>query len=393
MKINSIIDRYVFAEMITPFGISLIFLTFIFLMSQILDITDLVVNHQVGLLPVCALMLFSMPEFLGFTIPMSVMLAVLLTFLRMSADHEIIALKAGGISIYRLLPPVLMFALLGCILTAVMTVSGTAWGKLAFKHKVLEVAADNIDIGLKERTFNDSFQGVMLYVSKIDIRDRSLIDVFIHDERSARRAATVVAPRGRLFMEDDRNSFTLRLYQGRINQVDLENKTVNAVDFDTYDIHLQLEPTDLAAKDDDRDPDEMTMAELRSLHRELPAGHKTKRAIGIEIHKRLSIPFACFTLGLLAAALGLQSTSAGRSAGPGLGIAFFVLYYLLLTTGSSLSKTGYCPPVMGMWLPNVVFGALGIFLLIRTSKECCLQLNGRLDPLRRVYRFLAHLRG
>jgi lipopolysaccharide export system permease protein len=190
-------------------------------------------------------------------------------------------------------------------------------------------------------------------------------------------------------MADDRKAFTLRLYQGSINQVELEKKTVNAVDFDTYDIHLKLEQTGLAAEKDDKEPDEMTMKELGSLYRSLPPGQKARRFIGIEIHQRLSIPFACFALGLLATALGLQSTSARRSVGPGLGIAFFVLYYLLLTTGSSLAKTGYCPPVAGMWMPNVVFGALGIFLLVRTSRERYVDLKGWFYSLRAIWRFSA----
>ncbi len=392
MKINSIINRYILAEMITPFAVSLVFLTFVFLMSQILEITDLVVNHRVNLMSVVVLMLFSMPEFLGFTIPMSVMLAVLLTFLRMSGDNEIIALKAGGVSIYRLLLPVLIFALLGGVMTAVMTVYGTPWGKLAFKYKVIDVATDNIDIGLKERTFNDSFKGVMLYVNKIDMKDRSLIDVFINDARTAGKAVTVVAPRGKLFVEADEKAFTLRLYQGGINQVDLKDKTVNSVDFNTYDIHLELEQADLAAEDDDKDLDEMTLGELRILQQKLPAEHNARISIGIEIHKRFSIPFACLTLSVLAAALGLQPTSAKRAAGPGLGIVFFLLYYLLLTTGSSLSKTGHCPPAVGMWLPNLVFGTLGIFLFVRTSKERHIHLDYLMNPIRPIRRFLARFR-
>lgn len=392
MKINTIINRYIFAEMLTPFVISLVFLTFIFLMSQILEITNLVVNHRVDLISVLLLMMYSMPEFLGFTIPMSVMLAVLLTFLRMSADNEIIALKAGGFSIYRLLPPVLVFALSGCLLTAVMTVSGTSRGKLAFKHKVIEVASANIDIGLKERTFNDSFQGVMLYVNEIDMKDKALIDVFINDERTARKAGTVVAPRGKLFRDKEKKGFILRLYQGTINQVDLQDKTVNAVDFDTYDIHLSLEQSDLVAKDDDKDFDEMNLQELRNLQEKWPPGHKARTAIGIEIHKRLSIPFACFTLSVLAAAIGLQPTSAKRSTGPGMGIVFFLLYYLLLTLGSSLSKMGYCPPALGMWLPNIVFGTLGVFLLVRTARERHINLDTFLFPMQTLRRWRARFR-
>lgn len=382
MKINSIINRYIFAEMIPPFGISLVFLSFVFLMSQILEITNLVVNYRVSIISVLLLLVYSMPEFLGFTIPMSVMLAVLLTFLRMSSDNEIIALKAGGISISRLLPPVLVFALIGCLLTGLMTICGSSWGKLAFKRKAVEIAISNVDIGLKERTFNDSFQGVMLYVNKIDMKDKSLKDVFINDERSAKSVSTVVAPLGKLFSEAGKAAFTLRLYNGSINQVDLEHKSVNSIHFDTYDVHLDVEQDITASKDEDKDIDEMSMEELHHLLEKTPPQHKANVSARIDLHRRVSIPFACFTLGMLAVALGLQSTSAKRSSGPGLGIVFFLFYYLLLTAGTSFSKMGYCPPFIGMWLPNMVFGTIGIYLFIRTSKERYIKLDVFIHPIR-----------
>ena len=112
MKINTIINRYLLKEMMPPFVINLAFFTFIFLMTKILEITNLIVNYRVSLLNVLLMLIYSMPFFLEFIIPMSVMMAVLLTFLRMSGDNEIIALKSGGMSMYGLLPPVLLFCLL-----------------------------------------------------------------------------------------------------------------------------------------------------------------------------------------------------------------------------------------------------------------------------------------
>ncbi|MBW2100465.1 MAG: LptF/LptG family permease, partial [Deltaproteobacteria bacterium] len=164
MKINTILSRYVFKELIPPFFISLLFFTFIFLMAKILDITNLVVNYNISIFTVFLMIIYTVPNFLVFVIPMSVMMTVLLTFLRMSSDNEIVALKAGGVSIYRLLVPVFAFCLIGSLLTAVMAVYGLPWGRLAVKELAFEIASSNLNIGLKERTFNDGFKGVMLYV-------------------------------------------------------------------------------------------------------------------------------------------------------------------------------------------------------------------------------------
>ena len=95
--------------MIPPFVINLLFFNFIFLLTKILDITNMIVNYRISLFDVLLLLIYSMPHFLEFVIPMSVMMTILLTFFRMSSDNEIVALKAGGMSIYKLLPPVLLF--------------------------------------------------------------------------------------------------------------------------------------------------------------------------------------------------------------------------------------------------------------------------------------------
>jgi len=168
MKINSIINRYLLKEMMLPFVINLVFFTFIFLMTKILDITNLIVNYKISLFSVLLILLYSVPRFLSFVIPMSVMMAVLLTFIRLSNDKELVALKAGGISIYGLMPSVLVFCVIGFVLSCFITVYGMPWGTVSMKELTYQVAASHVDAGLKERTFNDSFKDVMLYINKID---------------------------------------------------------------------------------------------------------------------------------------------------------------------------------------------------------------------------------
>lgn len=365
----SIINRYIFKEMIPPFVINLVFLTFVFLMSNLLEITNLIVNYSVSLFAVFLMFVYSMPFFLQFVIPMSVMMAVLLTFMRLSSDNEIVALKAGGISIYGLLPTVFLFCFIGYVLTGLMAIYGLPWGKLSFKELAFEVAASNLDIGLKERTFNDSFKDVMLYVNKIDVKNRTLIDVFIEDQRTKNIVGTVVAPRGRLLSEPDKLASHLRLYNGTINQVDLENRSVHSINFDTYDIRLDLKSAFSAAKGGPKDKEEMSLAELRQYLKDATRKDARYYSTLIELHERFSIPFACFALGLLAVPLGLQSMSARRSFGLGLGLIFFLLYYLLLTIGWSFGEAGIYSPVIGMWVPNIVMGGIGLYLFVRTANE------------------------
>jgi len=371
MKINSIVNKYLFKEMIPPFVISIIFFTFLFLMAKILLITNLVVNYNISLPKVVLLLVYFVPYFLVFVVPMSVMMAVILTFLRLSSDNEIIALKTGGVSIYGLLPPVLIFCLIGYIITFVLAVYGMPWGKTSIKRLTVDVATSNLELGLKERIFNDSFKDVMLYVNEINSKKGELIDVFVEDKRTENIISTIVAPKGVLISEKDKLVFRLRMFDGRINQVSIKNKSVNSISFETYDINLDLKSalTDPKKKWAQKDEKEMTLSELR--YYLINAKDKNSRYYDalIELHKKFSIPFACFVLGILALPLGAQLKTSRRSYGLVVALAFFLFYFLLLSVGYFFVNTAYYPPFIGMWVPNIVIGSVGFYLLVRTAKD------------------------
>ncbi|MCF8066990.1 MAG: LPS export ABC transporter permease LptF [Desulfobacterales bacterium] len=369
MRTNSIINRYIFREMIPPFVLNVIFFTFIFLLSKILEITNMIVNYKVGFFVIFQMILFFMPYFLVFVIPMSVMMSVLLTFLRLSNDNEIMALKAGGASLYNLLPPVLMFCFIGTVLTAVMSVYGLPWSKTSLRTVAVKAAASNVDIGIKARTFNDSFKGVMIYVNEIDIKSKVLKDIFIEDHREKSRAITVIAPKGRMFSDKETGLFHLRLEHGSINQVDPESRTVNAIDFETYDLNLDLQKRLNQASHEPIDESEMSLPQLRQMIQKSKIKDDRYYSALLEWHKKFSIPFACFALGILALPLGTKSKTRRQSFGIMIGIALFLLYYLLLSTGLVFGEAGVYPPIIGMWVPNIVMGTIGIYMLIRAAKD------------------------
>ena len=140
MKLNTTINGYVLREMTPPFIINIFFFIFVFLMTSILEITNYIVNYKVSMTAFLLFLLYSMPFSLQFIIPMSIMISILLTFLRMSSDNEVIALKASGISIYKMVPPVLMFCLMGCLLTGWMAIYGVPWGWSSMRSLKQEVA-------------------------------------------------------------------------------------------------------------------------------------------------------------------------------------------------------------------------------------------------------------
>ena len=375
MKLNSITNRYIFKEMVVPFSINIFVFAFLFLMTEMIEIANWIVNYNLSIWAVLTIIFYTLPSFLIFIIPMSVMLAILLTFLRLSSDNEIVAIKSCGMSIYGLLPPVLLFALLGFLLTIFMTLYGAPRSKTSLEEMSVKVAASNLDIGLKERAFNDTFKGVMLYVNKIDIKNRQLIDVFIEDKRQPDIVSTVVAPAGRLISEPEKFIYHLILSNGTIHQTNPKERSANSIQFSTYMLSLNLRGQFASAAKRKKKRDEMSVAELRQ-HIENLAGKDEEDYFKakITLHRRYSIPVACLALGLIAFPLGIQSKTTKRSFGLILCLFFFFIYYLLLTAGYSLGKSGVYPPAIGMWLPNFVMACIGLFFLRQAGKEKSLKL-------------------
>lgn len=369
MNPMKIIHTYIFKELIPPFAISLFFLTFVFLMTRIPEITNMVVNYNADLSSILMMVGFTLPRFLEFTIPMSVMISVLLTFMRMSGENEIIALKGAGVSLYKLLPPVLVFCVIAAFLTLGVTIFGVSWGKLSLKKKTIEIARTSIDAALQERQFNLELTDIMIYVSHVNMKTRELTDVFIEDRRTRGITSISVAPLGKLIRQDNEMIYTIRLSNGMINQVNTKDNSVSFIQFENYDINIDLAGMHKVSNAIKKDLDEQSLADLVQFIR---AGNQDKANYSealMVFHEKFSIPFACLTLGILAFPLGIQSMSLGRSSGFGLGIFFFLLYYFLLAAGWSAGETGDYPPFIGMWLPNVIMGGVGIYLLIQNAKE------------------------
>ncbi len=365
----SILSRYIFKELLTPFGVSLTFLTFIFLMTRIPEITNMVVNYNTGVTSLVMLLIYTVPRFMEFTIPMSAMIAVLLTAMRMSNDNEIIALKGSGISLFQLLYPVIAFSIIATALSLSITIWAVPWGKFAFAIKGVELAKSTLNLALKERQFNNTFENVMIYVTSIDIQTSEFSDIFIEDSRNPDSVNITVASKGLLISDDAGYSYTFRLFGGAINQVDIKNRSVNAVSFDTYDINFDTNFGQKEMEKQGKDYDEMYLYELLDFIKSGKGEPKEVRSAKIELHEKFAIPFSCISLALLALSLGISSgPSSRRTSGFGLALSFSLFYYLLLAAVRSAGEIrGYSP--VGIWIPNIVVGGVAIYMFSRTLHE------------------------
>ncbi len=381
MRINATINRYMVREFLAPFGLNLLFFTFLFLITKILEITNLVVNYQVSLISFLMLLAYSMPFFLVFITPMSVMMAVLLTFLRMSGDNEIVALKACGLNPHRFLVPVMFFCFAGWLLTSTITMAGLPWANRSYYSLSMELAQTHVDAIIKERTFIDSFKGLTLYVNQVDLQNRTMTDVFIEDQRNPAVQNIIVAPDGRISSDPEEQVIRLTLFNGAINQVALDDQSAHVISFATYQMKLDL--TELLSKGvaKRKRVDEMNVEELRRYLKSSDEKGKRYYKALMKYHEKFALPFACFALGLVAIPLGMQTRRSTRSSGTVMGILLFLSYYILLTVGWALGESGTLPPVAGMWGPNVVLGGIGAFLYVRMIQDRPIRI--RLPGIRR----------
>ncbi len=371
----NIVNTYIFKELVLPFFCSLFFLTFVFLMSRIPDITNMVMNYHISISSIFILLGLKLPRFLEFTIPMSVTISILLTFMRMAGENEIIALKSAGVSLYRLLLPVMAFSCLATILCLGITLFALPWANTSFKNKRIEFARSGVDMAIQERQFNGQVDNLMIYVTHVDVKTHDLKDVVIDDRRSPGAVSVSTAPAGKIISSRDKTAYTIRLYDGTINLVQLDNGSVNHINFQTYDIVIDLAAMDRTMAGTPKRIDERSLFDLVRFIRSGIADRTILSRALMELHEKFSIPAACLTLGLLSFPLGVQSGSMKRSRGLGLGIFFFFLYYFLLAAGWSLGEGGACPPFLGMWMPTIVPGIAGVYLLIRNTRDHLVRLS------------------
>lgn len=380
-----IIHRYLFREMLGPFFVSLGVFTFVLLLAKIMELTDLVVTRGVGLGVVGRLLLYTMPYLFVFTLPMATLLGVLLAFLRLSTDNEITALKAAGVGLMQLVPPVAALAMLAWGLTSGLAIWALPWGNHQFENMIFTVAQSKADLALKERTFLDNFPGLVIYINRLPGAGQ-MQDVFIVDERDPSRSYTVVAKHGRIYPVSG-NKVVVRLFDGTIHGVGSGLRTAQTAHFETYDVTMDA-PGYGGGQRTSKHEKEMMLDELLAEMGKEQKGSKRYYLLDMELQKKFTLPFSCLVMALIGLPLGTHSRS-GRSWGVAVALVVFFSYYLMLSAAWSFGVSGSYPPQIGMWVPNVIFGLLGLVMLNRELKEAPIPF---LDGLNKLPAFIGRLR-
>ena len=366
---GKIIHRYIFREVLTPFLLGLSVFTFVLLIARLLKLIELVVNRGLPPAQILRLLAFLMPAFLELTVPMAMLLAILIAFGRLSADAEMVAMRSSGLSIYQLVPPVILFVLMTACITAGLSMYARPWANHNLKLELWDIARTRASAGLKPQVFNDEFPGLVIYAEHIDSRTDRLIHVLISDERDPNQHNTVFASEGFMISDNDTQTVILRLLNGTIHTSD---DAAGRLSHRFRDLRREPRPAREpggAAPSKQDDPNEMTLPELGAAIEAKRADGKSAAPELVEFHRKFAIPFACIVFGLVGLPLGIEPARNVRSRGFAVSLAVIFIYYILLSAGQGFAEQGTIPAWFGLWLPNMVFGSLGVMLMRRAGRE------------------------
>ncbi len=400
------LDTYIFRQMAAPFGLCIALITMVLIMHKMLKLMEMIINKGIPASVFLLFLLFLLPSLLVLSIPMAVLVAILMTFSRMSADNEIVALKANGVSLFRMLRAPLIFGIVGWLLSSGITLYVLPYANRPAKEKIFEMAARHVDAEIQPRVFYDKFKDFMIYVQEKLPDEPVMHGVFVSHTPDDGSMRVMVAARGLLIPDEKRGQTYLRLENGSVHELPRtrgERYTVSS--FEMQNLPLLTEQTKKKLRDKiPLSHREMTISEIRKViagnleqleatkiayeealqnqadeqvsEETLNGLRRTRRywqwvynASRVELHKKFSLPFACIIFALIGVPLGIFNRRRKQGGSIGVSLLLFLGYYVILSAGENLGDNGDLPPFLSMWLPNIALGVFAAVLLYYSALE------------------------
>jgi len=365
--------RYIFRNICSIFSVSLLVLIFIMMLGQMMWIADLMVNSEVRIDQVFKFLLYIMPRSIVFALPVACLMGVMLTFLRLSADNETIALNSSGISLFQMLPPVFFFSLIAYIITNVITVFAVPQGNESYRQLRYQILGSMSDLSAdwisKERVFNEPVEDVIFYVNSFSSNDGVMRDLFVVNKQDPDHVLTIIAKEGRLLSDSRSKIMTIRFVDGTIFTVARDFASSSTLKFETYDYKIDLKYAISEWESKEKEPDEMFINEIIHVMQTVPKESRAYHQMQIMLLEMFSLPVAVFLMSILGAPLGTQIKLRGRSSGIAISLIIFILYNVLLAGQRHISESGIVPPSIGVWVPDCFLFCVAIYLLWRVGND------------------------
>ncbi len=358
-----ILRNYILKECVVPFAIAVGVLTFVFLLGYLPQLANKVINKGVSISSVIMVMLYNIPVLLGYTLPIAALSAVILTFGRLSSDNEIIAIRASGIPLQRLLAPLVAIGILFSLSLLLLNDRVIPRAYHAQRELLHETGTKNPTAILEAGTFIDDFSGFVIFIYKIE--RNHLFNVRIYQPQEGKPTRTIVSKEGEFTPVPGQQKILLKLIDGTSDEPDLRNPN----NYYKLNFKQSFMTLDLSKKQGKvtKKPKGMTLKELQTEIGEYQRMGINANPLISEYHRKISWAFAPLIFILLGFPVAVITHRRQKTANLLLAIIFAAPYYLLSVGCQALAGQGLVRPDLIMWFPNIVGG---IIVLILNYKLC-----------------------
>ena len=360
-----ILRLYLLREQTQPFFLGLLFFTFMFSLGNTLKLAELFVKRTVGF---SYLLKFSWYMFVGslnFSIPLAIFAATIIIFARFSVDYEISAISSAGINLYSFLFPLLIIGLFLSSVTFYFNNVTSPNLQFSTRKMVTELEVESPANLIQEGTFIRDFKNIILFARKV--KDKKISDITIYKFNGGRELSTINAKRGKI-LSPQKGKIILHLADGFIQTYDSSHpREYTNLRFKLYNFILKKSADGQKKRALVKKTREYTLGELIKEKRIWQKKGIKNIEILSEIQKRASFSFAPFIFILLGIPLGIVIKHSGKFLDFTVLFLAIFLYYFFSTVGEILGRKLLLPVLL--WLPNVLFGGVGIFLLTKRVKK------------------------
>ena len=372
----SVLDRYIAVELLVPFGFGMgLFTSLGLAIGTLFDLVRRVTEAGLPLWVALQILFLRMPGFIVLAFPMSVLLATLMAYSRLSSDSELTALRSLGVSTYRLVLPAIILSLMVTGLTffindsvaPVATYQASVTLKKALNQERPAFKERNIiypEYGkVKQSDGNEqTILKRLFYAEEFDGKQMAGLTILDRSQEGINQIVTSQAATWNI----DQNTWDF--FNGTIYLIAPDGSYRNIVRFEHQQLSLPRTPLDLAQKEPD--DDEMSFGQAREYLEILKlSGNEQKiRKLQVRIQEKIALPFVCLVFGLIGAGLGLRPQNTNKATSFGICVGLIFSYYLLSFITSSLGIWGILSPFMAAWLPNLLGLTAGGLLLWRSAR-------------------------
>ena len=360
-----ILDKYIFREVCKAFLFGICAFSAVFIGSGTLfKIAKYITDYGASLSAVIKVFIFGLPNVIMWTFPMSMLLATLLTFGRLSSSSEITAMKSCGIGFFRIATPAIILGFFVSIAAILFNEHVVPWANTAYRNVVYYEIQGNTGAKSQDhivlKDIKDGQIQRLLYARRYDADSQSLQNVTLQEFNDAGKVSHVENAE---YAEYEGKEWIM--HNGMLYDIS-DGESEHTLRFNTQVLPISASPRQIVREQ--KNPEELTMKELKAQIRIMKTQYVDTNKLETELYQRITVPMASLIFALIGVPLGLQPTRNSSSAGFAMSVIIIFFYYALMTMANAIGRSGALSPMLAVWIPNVVGLIAGLFLIRKASR-------------------------